>query len=156
MKILVITAMITGAFLGSVAQIVSAAPAEAFLSWTVSPGTFADGIWTIPGTTTVTASVVDEFGDPITEGVLYWQVCESVGAVVIGLPAAECAERGNQERWVTAVTIDPANLMAISPCFYAGQQTGFRLVYQSRGSGFQRTIGEPFDLYAEIDCPDLP
>jgi hypothetical protein len=156
MKISSMTALITGAFLGFVVPIVSAAPAEAFLSWTVSPGTFENGVWTIPGTTTITASVVDQFGDPITGGVLYWQVCQSVGAVVIGLPAAECAERGNRARWVSAVIIEPTNLVGISPCFYAGQQTGFRLVYESRGSGFQRTTGEPFDLYAEIDCPTLP
>ena len=39
-------------------------PADAFLSWTVSPGAFLNGVWSIPGTTTLTALVADEFGEP--------------------------------------------------------------------------------------------
>jgi hypothetical protein len=64
MRILAIaTAVATAVCMGSVAgrQSISAAPADAFISWTVSPGTFANGVWTIPGTTTLTALVVDEF-----------------------------------------------------------------------------------------------
>jgi hypothetical protein len=144
-------------FVRSVAegQIVSSAPADAFLSVTVSPGTFENGVWTIPGTTTLTASIVDAFGDPITEGSLFWQVCTLAGFALTGLPAADCAQPGRAQSR-NAVVLDPANVIPISPCLCAGEQLGFRLFYRGEGSGFRNTTGEPFDLFAEIDCPVCP
>jgi hypothetical protein len=158
LRILAIAAVATAVCWGSVAgsQTISAAPADAFLSWTVSPGTFANGVWTIPGTTTLTASVVDAFGDPITEGQLVWETCTGTG-LDIGThhPAADCQQSG-PVRWRAAVIIDPANPTPISPCFCAGDQQGFRLAYRSRGSGFRSTTGAPFDLFAESNCPARP
>ena len=155
MRILAIAAAVaTAVCLGSVAgsQPISA-PADAFLSWTVSPGTFANGVWTIPGTTTLTASVVDEFGSPITEGRLVWETCSGSGADLgTHHPAADCQQPG-PVRWRGDVIINLANPLPISPCLCAGDQQGFRLAYQSRGSGFRSTTGTPFDLFAESTCP---
>jgi hypothetical protein len=159
MRILGIAAVATALSLGSVAgsQTVSAAPPDVVLSWTVSPGTFANGIWTIPGTTTLTASVVDEFGHPITEGELVWQTCRGTGADLgTHHSAADCQQSGSV-RWRDAAIIpDPANPTPISPCLCAGDQQGFRLTYRSRGSGFRSTTGAPFDLFAESSCPMRP
>src|SRR5262245_17178966 len=103
MRILAIAAVATAGCLGSIAgsQTISAVPADAFLSWTVSPGTFANGVWTIPGTTTLTASVVDEFGKPITEGQLVWQDCSGSGLDLdVPHPAADCQQPGQPGvRW---------------------------------------------------------
>ena len=155
MRILAIAAVAIAVCLGSIAgsQTTFAAPADAFLSWTVSPGTFANGVWTIPGTTTLTASVVDGSGHPITEGQLVWETCSGTGQDLgTHHPAADCQQSGSV-RWRGNVIIDPANPTPISPCFCAGAQQGFRLVYRSRGSGFRSTTGAPFDLLAESNCP---
>jgi hypothetical protein len=151
MRILAIAALATAVPLGSVAG--GQKPADPVLSWTVSPGTFANGVWTIPGTAMLTASVVDEFGDPITEGQLVWETCSGTG-LDLGThhPAADCQQQG-PVRWRAAVIIDPANPTPISPCLCAGDQQGFRLAYRSRGSGFRSTTGAPFDLFAESNCP---
>jgi hypothetical protein len=155
MRIPSIAAVATALSLGSVAgsPTISAAPSDAILSWTVSPGTFADGVWTIPGTTTVTASVVDESGNPITDGQLVWETCTGTG-LDLGThhPAADCQQQ-SPVRWKASVIIDPANPVAIRPCFCAGDQQGFRLAYRSRGSGFRSTTGTPFDLLADSNCP---
>lgn len=138
LRILAIAAVATAVCWGSVAgsQTISAAPADAFLSWTVSPGTFANGVWTIPGTTTLTASVVDAFGDPITEGQLVWETCSGTG-LDIGThhPAADCQQSG-PVRWRAAVIIDPANPTAISPCFCAGDQQGSALPIAVEAAAF--------------------
>jgi hypothetical protein len=62
MKNLAIAAAAIAACLGFAAGSPAVAPAlaAAFLGWTVSPGTLANGVWTIPGTTDITASVKDE------------------------------------------------------------------------------------------------
>jgi hypothetical protein len=156
MRILAIAALATAVSLGSLGgsqTTVSAVPADAFLSWTVSPGTFADGVWTIPGTTAVTPSVEDEFGNPITEGHLVWETCSGTGQDLgTHHPAADCAQPG-PVRWQPAVIVNLANPIPIHPCFCAGDQQGFRLAYRGRGSGFRSTTGEPFDLFAESNCP---
>jgi hypothetical protein len=155
MKILAIATVAIGVCLASVAgsQTISATPAAAVLSWTVSPGTFQNGVWTIPGTTTLTASVVDGSGNPITEGQLVWETCSGTGQdIATHHPTVDCQQSGSV-RWRPAVIIDPANPVPISPCFCAGVQQGFRLVYRSRGSGFRSTTGTPFDLLAEGNCP---
>jgi hypothetical protein len=156
MRILAIVVLATAVCLGSVAEsrTISVAPADAFLDWTVSPGTLVGDVWTLPeGTTTLTASVVDEFGDPITEGQLVWETCSGSGSDLgTHHPAADCQQPG-PVRWRGAVIIDLANPRPINPCFCAGVQQGFRLVYRSRRSGFRSTTGEPFDLFANMSCP---
>jgi hypothetical protein len=155
MKTLAVATLATVACLGSVAQgqTVSSAPADAFLSWTVSPGTLENGVWIIPGTTTLTASIVDEFGNPITEGRLVWETCTVIsGLAITGRPSADCEQHG-PARWTVAAIVNLANPIPISPCLCAGQQLGFRLSYRGQGSGFRNTTSEPFDLLAEISCP---
>jgi len=161
MRILAIVALATAVCLGSAAEsrTISTAPADAFLSWTVL-GTLTSvdpDIWTIPGTTTLTASVMDEFGAPITEGELVWQTCSGSGQDLgTHHPAADCQQPG-PVRWRGAVIIDPANLTPINPHFCAGDQQGFRLAYHSRGSGFRSTTGDPFDLLADSNgLPNCP
>jgi hypothetical protein len=131
-------------------HILAALPADVVLSWSVSPGTFASGVWTIPGTTTVTASVEDAFGDPITEGELIWETCSGTGNDRTHHPAADCQQKGSA-RWKPNVVLDPANPTPIRPCFCAGDRQGFRLVYR-RGGG-RAVAAPPFDLYAESSCP---
>ena len=128
------------------------AAADAFLSWTVSPGTFANGVWTIPGTTDLTASVVDEFGNPITVGELVMQNCGGTWRDPIMHPAADCEGRG-PVRWRDQFRLDLANPRPIDLCFCAGDQLGFRFAYRNLRSGFQSITGEPFDLLAESTCP---
>jgi hypothetical protein len=155
MKKLAAAALVTVVWLASSAggQTVLAALADAFLSYTVSPGTLVNSVWTIPGTTTLTASVVDEFGAPITEGQLVWETCSGTGQDLgTHHPAADCQQPG-PVRWRGAVIVDPANPLPISPCLCAGDQQGFRLAYRSRGSGYRSTTAAPFDLFAESNCP---
>jgi hypothetical protein len=150
-----IVAVAIAACLGSIAghQALSAAPPEPHLAWTVSPGTFQNGVWTIPGTTSLTASVADaDTGEAITEGLLVWETCGTGQAPVTHHPAADCQQPG-PVRWQTAVVIFPDNPTPISPCLCAGDQQGFRLAYRSRGSGYRNTTGIPFDLFAESNCP---
>ena len=157
MKRIFLAAAISTGCLAPIAETNAApppAPAEAFLSWTVSPGTFASGTWTIPGTTTITPTLLDVHGDPITVGQLVWETCSGTGSDLANHhPAADCLQRG-AVRWRAAVIIDPANITPISPCFCAGDQQGFRLVYRAgRKSGFQSVTGDPFDLLAQLNCP---
>jgi hypothetical protein len=156
MRRIFIAAAVSIGCLAPVAETNSApppAPAEVFLSWIVSPGTFASGTWTIPGTTTITPSVLDVNGDPITVGQLVWETCTGSGLDLAHHPAADCLQRG-PVRWRAAVIIDPADITPISPCFCAGAQQGFRLVYRAhRKSGFQSDVGDPFDLLATLNCP---
>jgi hypothetical protein len=162
MRILAIVALATTVCLGSAAEswTKSAAPANAFLDWTVSPGIFAEGgpdpdIWTIPGTTTLTASVTDDFGAPITQGELVWEICSAnERGFLVGRPASDCEQRGHAVRWNDAVILDPANPTDVHPHYCIGQQVGWRLAYHGRG-GFRSTTGEPFDLFAEISDPSL-
>jgi hypothetical protein len=131
------------------------APADAFLSWTVSPGVFLNGVWSIPGTTTLTALVADEFGEPITQGNLYWQTCTNLHTLQ-GLPSVDCAQKLGPAKWQSQVWLNPGGTppTSISPCFCAGQQVGFRLLYRAKGSGFKNVTGEAFDLFATSSCPD--
>jgi len=154
MRILAMVAVVMTVCLGAAsgAQTIAAAPSSAFPTWTVSPGTFAGGVWTIPGTTTLTAAVVDASGNPITAGQLIWQTCGRSGLDAAHHSAADCLQSG-AVRWQNAVILDPANPTPISPCFCAGVQQGFRLAYRSKGSGFQSTTGTPFDLFAATSCP---
>jgi len=97
MRILAIVVLATAVCLGSVAEsrTISVAPADAFLDWTVSDGTLVGDVWMIPGTTTLTASVVDEFGNPITEGQLVWETCSGSGQDLgTHHPAADCQQPG--------------------------------------------------------------
>lgn len=131
-----------------------AAPAEAFLNWTVSPGTYQNGVWTIPGTTTLTASVVDVSGQPITVGTLYWQVCTS-RKDLSGQPTIECSQSTGPVKWVSQVLFDlsAGAPTPISPCLCAGDQVGFRLYYRSSKGLYKSVIGDAFDLFAETSCP---
>ena len=135
-------------------QAVAPPLATAFLGWTVSPGTFASGVWTIPGTTILSASAKDEFGQDITEGQLVWQTCSGTGQDLgTHHPAADCQQSG-PVRWKAAVMIDLTNAVPISPCLCAGDEQGFRLVYRGgRRTGFASATGAPFDLFAESGCP---
>src|SRR5262245_2488510 len=114
MRILAIVALATAVCLGYAAEsrTMAAAPADALLDWTVSPGTLTSidpDIWTMPGTTTLTVSVMDEFGAPITEGQLVWETCSGSGQDLgTHHPAADCQQSG-PVRWRGAVIIDPAN-----------------------------------------------
>jgi len=154
MRVLGIVALASAICLGFATETktIAAAPGDAFLVWTVSPGTFENGVWTIPGTTMLTAAVVDGSGNPITEGQLVWQTCTGAGQDRAHHPVADCQQRGSA-RWVGDVLINPANPLPISPCFCAGVQQGFRLAYNGRGSGFRSTTGTPFDLLAASSCP---
>jgi hypothetical protein len=66
MKPLVIAAVISVAFMGPTveSQTVTAAPAEAFLSWTVSPGTFAADCLQ-PGSVRWRAAVIIDPANPV-------------------------------------------------------------------------------------------
>jgi hypothetical protein len=156
MKSLFIGAAAIAACLGFAAGSQAVAPplATAFLGWTVSPGTFANGVWTIPGTTDITASVKDAAGQNITEGELVWETCTGTGQDSgTHHPAADCQQSG-PVRWKGNTTVNLANPIAISPCFCAGDQQGFRLVYRGgRRTGFASATGTPFDVFAESSCP---
>ena len=156
MRILTIVAVVTTVCLSpaSETQTIAAAPSSAFLIWTVSPGTFANGVWTIPGTTTLTAAAVDESGNPIVQGQLVWQTCGGTGQDLATHHSATDCQQSGPVRWQDAVILDPANPTPISPCFCAGVQQGFRLTYRSQGgSGFRSATGTPFDLFAQTSCP---
>jgi len=156
MKALVIAAVVSVACLASTAEAnPPAPPGDVLLSWTVIPGTFAAGVWTLPdGTTVVTASVVDQVtGDPVTVGELVWETCSGTGRDLAAHHSfADCLQHGSV-RWKGAVIIDPANPVPISPCLCAGDQQGFRLVFKGRKTGYSSEVGDPFDLLAVSNCP---
>ena len=163
MRILAIVALATAVCLGAVAESqtisVSAALADVVLDWTVSPGIFAFGtyadVWTIPGTTTLTASVMDEFGQQITVGELVWQICEGKErGFGVGRPASYCQQRNPGVSWNDVVGLPLPNPPDVHPCFCMGQQIGWRLAYHGgRRVGFRSTTGKPFDLIADMNCP---
>src|SRR4030095_16623219 len=134
MKPLAMTTIVTVICLGSAVdgQIASSAPADAFLSFTVSPGTLVDSVLHIPGTPRLTASIVDELRNPITEGRLVWEVCSTTGLIIEGRPSADCANQGSV-RWRGQAIVDLVNQIPIGPCLSAGQQIGFCLSYTRRG-----------------------